>query len=94
MLYLKKAGDLVTATIDTLSEYRSDSQWQKFLSYSKDVAKLHDIPAVFVTFTRRYDGDIIWETTGSSQSGQDLKVALYYAIIDSFVSEQVPKTSV
>ena len=91
-LDLKKAGDLVSATIETFTEYRSDSQWCKFLSYSKDVAKLYSIPIVVERRSRRppsrYDGDVIWETTGgSNELSNDLKVSLYYPVLHSFLSE-------
>ena len=41
---LGKAGDLITATIETVEIFRSDSEWEKVLAYSKNVAEKHDVP--------------------------------------------------
>ena len=40
---LGKAGDLITATIETVEIFRSDSEWEKVLAYSKNVAEKHDV---------------------------------------------------
>ena len=39
---IAKAADLVTSSIETLQEFRSDEEWDKPHKYVTDVAKLHD----------------------------------------------------
>ena len=38
-----KAADLVTATTETLKDFRSDSAWEHLFKYVNDVAALHNI---------------------------------------------------
>ena len=40
---LGKAGDLITATIEIVENFRSDSEWEKVLAYSKNIAEKHDV---------------------------------------------------
>ena len=90
-LDLLKATELISATIETLTEYRSDSHWNRFHSYSKEVAELHKIS--IGTEKRmhrpssRYKAHIIWETTGSSCGQDNLKINFYYPILDAFLAE-------
>ena len=38
-----RAADLVSATIETLEEFRSGQEWQKVFKYCDHVCKVHDI---------------------------------------------------
>ena len=38
-----RAADLVSVTIDTLEEFRSDQEWQKVFEYCDSVCKAHSI---------------------------------------------------
>ena len=40
-LDLGKAADLVTSTIQTLEQFRTDDEWEKVLTYSRSVADVH-----------------------------------------------------
>ena len=42
-LDLARAADLVSATIDTLEEFRSDQEWQNVFEYCDSVCKAHSI---------------------------------------------------
>ena len=44
---LAKATDLVSVTIKTFEEFRSDSSWYKIFSYAEQVAEFHRITASF-----------------------------------------------
>ena len=40
---MAKAADLVSASIETLQEFRSDTEWDKLYKYVTEVARFHDI---------------------------------------------------
>ena len=93
---LGKAGNLITATIETVEIFRSDSEWEKVLAYSKNVAEQHGVPLEsFIQsrrtreHPRRYDDGYIFTSTGSRSAGTqlDYKVSLYYPILDCFLAE-------
>lgn len=93
---LAKAGSLIAATIETIDIFRSDSEWEKVLAYSKSVAEQHDVSLdSFVQshrvreHPRRYNDGFIYTTTGSRGAGiqSDYKVTLYYPILDCFLAE-------
>ena len=95
-LDLGKAADLVTSTIGTLEEFRTDTEWMKVLSYSKRVCNMYGIPITEFVRGRssrpptRYDDDVIHETTGMRDndcSFESYKVNLYYSILDTFLHE-------
>ena len=95
-LDLAKAADLVSATIEAIEDFRSNDQWEKLFAYSQSVADHHNIYISDITHRRsrppkRYDSDIIHETTGTrsreESTLQSYKVELYYPILDSFLSE-------
>lgn len=68
---LAKATDLVSATIETLDKFRSDSSWQHLFDYAQQVAELHDIPVHSLQPKRhtrlpsRFDDSVVLESTGS-----------------------------
>ena len=73
---MAKAADLVTATIATLQEFRSDSAWNHLLKYVEDVAVL---PEICVTpqrlqrsrqLPRRLESGIVLESVGSREIQQ------------------------
>ena len=93
---LGKAGDLITATIEIVEIFRSDSEWEKVLAYSKNVAEKHDVSLESPAHShrtreppRRYDDGFIYASTGSRGDGMELdyKVLLYYPILDCFLAE-------
>ena len=96
---LGKASDLITATIETVEIFRSDSEWEKVLAYSKNVAEKHDVPLQSPAHSRRsrelprrYDDGFIYASTGNrncrgADVELDFKVSLYYPILDCFLAE-------
>ena len=40
---MAKAADLVTATMETLLQFRSDEEWNKVCNYVVDVTSLHNM---------------------------------------------------
>ena len=93
---LAKAADLVTATIETLEEFRSDSSWNHLFGYTKQVAELNKISITGLQKKRqkripqRYEECFVLESTGSRQNlstGEDYKLNVYYPVLDSFLME-------
>ena len=93
---LARATDLVSATIETIEEYRLDSSWEHLYSYAQDVAKLHNIPISSLPQRRRtrapsrLDQSVIFETTGvraTLSTSADYKINLYCPILDSILNE-------
>ena len=93
---LAKATDLVSATIETLDEFRSDSSWQHLFDYAQQVAELHDIPVHSLQPKRhtrlpsRFDDSVVLESTGSRvciSTNNEYKVDVYLPILDSFLGE-------
>lgn len=95
-LDLAKAADLVSGTIETLEDLRTDSYWDRLFSYVESVAKLHSIDIIGHRPSRkrklpsRLCDTVILESTGSSEAlttSQQFKVGLYYPILDAFLME-------
>ena len=94
-LDLAKAADLVSATIEIVEEFRTDSEWEKVYSYSESVAKLRHITPEAATARprrppRRFDEGILYETTGAreeEQTSELYKVNLYYPVLDALLFE-------
>lgn len=98
-LDLSKAADLVSATIETLEEFRCDSDWQKVWTYTQSIAELHCIPVSTYSTDRpqrtaqlpsQYDDSTVQETIGSQErnnSSEGYKVEFYYPMLDAFLSE-------
>ena len=97
---LSRATELVLATVSLLTEYRSDSHWDRVYDYAIRVAELHDIPIdVRLPRTRRrpagLNDSVIYETVGhrntpseTSSSPKELyRVQLYYPVLDKFLHE-------
>ena len=71
-LDLGKAADLVTSTIQTLEQFRTNDEWEKVLTYSHTVADVHGVspcesstrPSRNPRPLRRFESDIITGTTG------------------------------
>ena len=58
--------------------------------YCENVAKLHNIPIVTSRSRRppkRFDDEIVLETTGIRDESDNYKINLYYPVLDSFLSE-------
>ena len=66
---LAKTADLLVATVSTLKEFRSDSQWNHLFQYVKDVADLHGIsvdfprPCYRKQLPRRLEDGVVLEST-------------------------------
>ena len=96
-LDLGKAADLVTSTIQTLEQFRTDDEWEKVLTYSHSVADVHGVspcksstrPSRNPRPPRRFESDIITGTTGCRvESTLDgYKIDLYFSVLDAFLSE-------
>ena len=93
---LVKAADLVLATTETLEEFRSEHSWDHLFTYVENVANLHTIDEVGPRPRRkrllpnRLQDAVVLEYTGSMEvwtTNQQFKVALYYPILDAFLTE-------
>ena len=95
---LAKAADLVLATVSTLKEMRSDSQWDHLFKYVKDAAVLHSIsvdlprPCRRKQLPRRLQDGVVLESTGarcmtSSSLSDHFKNTLYLPVLDTMLSE-------
>ena len=101
---MSKAAELVTATMATLCEFRSDGyRWDEVLKYTNEVANLYDIEIVSSFQQRRkqilpkwMEGSVVFETTGVREaisSRNELKVSIYLPIIDCMLTELRKKFS-
>ena len=96
-LDLARAADLVSATIDTLEEFRSDQEWQKVFEYCDSVSntvtvcKAHSIAPDTNSRSRRVpkrlEDGILLEGVGVRDASSDHKISLFYPILDAFLSE-------
>ena len=96
---MAKAVDLVTASIETLQEFRSDEEWDKLYKYVTDVAKLHDIneapprPRRQRRLPSRLSAEanvIVLKTIGFRKTvtaSNDYKICLYYPVFDAVIPE-------
>ena len=92
---LAKAVDLVSATIETLEEFRSDASWSHLFSYVKQVVELNEIAITEYHQKRqgrlpsRFEG-VVLESVGSRESmstSDEYKVKVYFPILDSVFAE-------
>ena len=97
-LDLAKAADLVSGTIETLEDLRTDNYWDRLFAYIESVAKLHSIDIIGHRPSRKRKHPsrlcntdvVILESTGSSEAlttSQQFKVGLHYPILDAFLME-------
>ena len=98
---LCSASELVTATKVLLTEYRTSEYWEKIYLYATDIARLHSIDIQPTTRRRKrpchLTDDIILETVGSRESlstSEELKIQLYFPILDKFLQELNDRFSV
>ena len=93
---LAKAVDLVTATIQTLEEFRSDASRSHLFSYVQQVAELNEISVTECQQRRqrrlpsRFEEGVILESVGSRKSvctSNEYKLDIYFPILDSFLAE-------
>ena len=91
-LDLAKAADLVSGTIETLADLRTDTYWNRLFTYVESVAKLHSIDIIGNRLSRKRelpshlcDADtVLLESTGSCEAlttSQQFKVGLYYPVL-------------
>ena len=92
------AAGLVSSTVDTLRDFRSDHTWSQTYKYICNVAVLNDIKESIVesrTRTRRQhptrlQDSITFESTGHRESlscSESMKVNVYFPILDCILSE-------
>ena len=96
---MAKAADLVTATMETLQQFRSDEEWSKLYKYVVDVASLHNIEVAPLQNIRshrtrrmpkKFDDVVILECTGSREmatTNDDYKISLYFPVLDAVMTE-------
>lgn len=93
---MAKAADLVNATIDTIKEFRSDSEWEHVFKYVQDVAALHHIsmspsrPQRRRQLPSRLEDSLVLDSTGSREvvtTREQFKISLYSPILDAMFSE-------
>ena len=93
---MAKAADLVTATMETLQQFRSDEEWIKLYKYVMDVASLHNIEVAPQlsqrqrTMPKRFEDVIVLESTGSRETAttnDNYKISLYFPVLDAMISE-------
>ena len=71
---MAKAADLVTATMETLQQFKSDKEWNKLYKYVADVISLHNIEISPLRFQRprtmpkRFEDVIVLESTGPRET--------------------------
>ncbi len=96
-LDLAKAADLVTATIQTLEEYRSDASWRKVFDYAVSVSEHCAIEIKALQRRqnrqpRRLEDTFVLASSGHRETpttncSEHFKVTLYYAVLDAFLLE-------
>ena len=92
-LDLAIAVDLVSATIETLEDFRTDSYWDHFFVYAESVARLHSIDVISPRPSRKRKlpshqcDTVVFESNGSSKANQQFKIAWCHPILDAFVME-------
>ena len=93
---LAKVADLVSATIQTLEEFRSDTSWNCLFRYAQHVAETNEIPATFDRqkcrrrLPLRFGESIVLESVGSRvtmSTSDECKTDIYFPILDSFLME-------
>lgn len=91
---LAKAANLVSATTETLQEFRQDESWDKLYDYAKSVASHNGIAVETEKrkrkVPRRLEDVYVLDTTGSRQlpsCSQQYKRELYFPVLDSFLTE-------
>ena len=97
-IVLSCATELVVATKHLLTDYRSDSYWNKAYDHATQVAKMHNIPLEATPRKRRIvtpnrlDDSVVFETVGQRQTGnlsvkEKFKTQFYYPVLDRFLCE-------
>ena len=94
---MAKAAELVSATIETLTDFRSENRWDQVFKYTTEVAELYSIevssssrPRRTRVTPKRLEDDIILETAGvrdDTSTSDQLKVSIYLPIIDTMLYE-------
>ena len=90
-LDLARAADLVSVTIETLEEFRSDQEWQKVFKYCESVCTAHNVSIDTKSRSRklpkRLEDGILLEGASIRDTSSDYKINQYYPILDAFLSE-------
>ena len=90
-LDLARAAGLVSATVETLEEFRSDQEWQKVLVYCEIICKVHKVSTDTTSrprkLPRHLEENFVLESTGTRDTSAEYKINLYYPVIDAFLSE-------
>ena len=86
----------MSATIETLEEFRSDASWSHLFSYIKQVAELNEIAVTEYHQKRqrrlpsRFEEGVVLESVGSRESmstSDEYKVKVYFPVLDSVLAE-------
>ena len=89
MIWQEQLTYVVEATIETLEDMHSDSSWDHLHTFTKDVAKLNNVPLLSITTGRpcrskqlpkQLESGIVLQSTGSREpvsTAEEFKVALY-----------------
>ena len=76
-LDLARAADLVSATVETLEEFRSDPEWQKVLVYCETICEAHNVAPDTSSRSRRLpkhlEEGILLESTGTRDTSAEYK---------------------
>ena len=90
---LSQASDLVLATQSLLTEYCTNTYWEKVYNYATSIARLHDVPIEVQPKRRRpahLTDTLIYESVGSRitpSSSEHFEVELYFPVLDKFLHE-------
>ena len=93
---MAKVADLVTPTMETLQQFRSDKELSKLYKYVIDVAFLHKIEIAPQqsqrqrTMPKRFEDVIVLESIGcrkTATTNDDYKISLYFAVLNAMISE-------
>lgn len=90
-LDLARAADLVSVTVETLEEFRSDQEWQKVFKYCESVCNTHNVALDTNSRSRRLpkrlEDGILLEGASIRDTSCDYKISLFYPILDAVLSE-------
>uniref|UniRef100_A0A1X7VX50 Uncharacterized protein n=1 Tax=Amphimedon queenslandica TaxID=400682 RepID=A0A1X7VX50_AMPQE len=88
---LSRATELIQATISLLTEYRTDSHWDRLYDHAVCLAQLHSISILVPGRRRRpshFNDSVVCETIGTGASSkEEYKINLYYPVLDQFLKE-------
>ena len=90
---LAKAANLVSATVETLEEFRYDFSQKHLFDYAQQVAELSDVSVTSLELKchtrlpKRFDDSVVIKSTGSIEcqsTSDEYKVNVYLPVMDRF----------